>query len=97
MNEKNYLRIQTLSLVNVALFAWHFRYFLYISKILMSIFAISTFLCTILNFIGIIYLGVIKRKINLVLSSMIFILSIISLRYAIWILETFFHVENVFL
>jgi len=89
MSKKNYTRIQILSLINMMLFLCPLRNFLYDSKILAFTFLISSVVCVIFNFVGIIDLGIIKKKIYVPLGVMVFVLSVICLYYAIGISDQY--------
>ena len=92
MKKRDYLIVQVLSVINLLIFLSPLRYFLYVSKVLMVLFSISSLVYTILIFIGIV-----KREINIFVGLISLLLSVICLRYAAWILDAFFHVDNLFL
>ena len=93
MKKQDYTKVLIITIINYLVISYDLlRYFIYVSKFLMVLYAISSLSCTILIFVGIV-----KRKINIFVGLVFLFFSLKCLKQAVWILEAFFHVDNLFL
>ena len=85
MSEQNYIRIQILSVLNLLVLGSPLKYYIFTSRVIMVVFAISSLVCVIIN-----YKGIKNGKVNKYIGVIILALSIICLFFALNTLMIFF-------
>ena len=85
MKKKDYVIVQILNGISLLLLASKYKYFLFVSRIMMVVFMISSFVYVAINFNA-----VQKKEVNFILGSIFLGLSIICLFFALLTISIFF-------